>query len=90
LTVAGLVGLLLALAFDWRVGPTGSVFQMGYPDAWLVVEREWTPSSSGAGATDFRTESRFHFLRWSFGALVASNCALIGAVRLGRRTPTDA
>src|SRR5262245_15467662 len=75
LTIAGLVGLLMALTFEGRGGPQGSAFRMGLPDAW--VEWESTPNGHTFGV---------YILRWSFGILVASVYALYYAVRLSRHT----
>ena len=76
LTIAGLVGLVMALGFERPAGPQGWVFRMGFPDT--LAEAEWT-SNSYTG--------RVYFLRWSFAILVASVYALCFAVRLSRRTP---
>ncbi|MBA3311961.1 MAG: hypothetical protein H0T47_01525 [Planctomycetaceae bacterium] len=86
LAIAGLVSLLLGFWFEWRGRPQEWVLRMGYPDAWM--EAAWTPSSSVPGASNYRAE--IHFLRWSFGILLASVCVLYYAVRLGRRKASDA
>jgi hypothetical protein len=99
LAIAGLAGLVTAL---WpaahgggvsRLRPEGPtlvepmVYRMGHPDAWLEwsgrpngVPDEWESRPNGEKAG-------VYFLRWSFGILVASVCALCYAMLLSRRTP---
>ncbi|MEX2176080.1 MAG: hypothetical protein WD872_17090 [Pirellulaceae bacterium] len=80
LTAAGLVGLALGLSLHGEGGPHGSMFSIGYPDAWAV----WTNTPSTVPGA-FNSRSEIHFMRWSIGILVASVCALYYAARLGRR-----
>ncbi len=80
LSVAGVIGLLLAFGFEgWR-GPNGPEFRMGFPDSWVVWE------SLPNGGHHFEV----NLLRWSVLILVGSVYALYYAVRLSRRRSPDA
>jgi hypothetical protein len=79
LSVGGVVGLLVALSFEWRKGPDGSAFRIGYPDSWVV----WESTPNGG----FRWE--IDFIRWSVLILIASVYSVYYAVRLSRRPPAD-
>lgn len=80
LSIAGVVGLLLAFGVKSWQGPNGPEFRMGYPDSWGV----WESLPNGG----FRYE--VNFLRWSALILVGSVYALYYAVRLNRRVPVNA
>ena len=62
LSVAGVIGLLLALGFQLWKGPNGLEFRMGYPDAWVV----WESTPGGGNRADV------HVLRWSVLILVTT------------------
>jgi hypothetical protein len=79
LGLAGLVGLVLFLSFQWRGGQGQSVFRMGWPDAWLV----WEDRPDG-----HRFEVQLS--RWSTGIGVASVFALYYSAHLGRRRAAPA
>ncbi len=78
LSVAGIIGLLLALGFEAWKGPNGPEFRMGYPDSWITWE------SLPNGGHRFEVNP----LRWSGLMLVGSVYALYYAVRLTRRRST--
>ena len=77
LSVAGVIGFLLAFGFEGRKRPSGPEFRMGYPDSWVVWE------SLPDGGHRFEANP----LRWSGLILVGSVSALYYAVRINRRGP---
>lgn len=79
LSVAGVIGLLLALGFEGWKGPNGPEFRMGFPDAWVV----WESLPNGGHRYEVNV------LRWSVLILAGSVYALYGAVRLNQRKATD-
>ena len=87
LAIPGLVGLLMAVgsfkAHSGGIqGPDGkqvegpTVIRMGFPDTWVEFE-----SRPDRHITDV------YFIRWSFGILLFSVCALCSALLMSRRTP---
>ncbi len=95
LTIIGLVGLLVALSFEGHGAgastpqPGGPVhvapvvWPVGLPDTWLEWERPgYLLGQEGRPHVHF---AGVYVLRWSFGILVASACALGCASILARR-----
>lgn len=78
LRLAGVAGLVVALWAGWSSEPEGWNLRLGYPDVWAEVE--WRST-----ANRITSSSDIVFLRWSFGMLVASVCALVWSMRMAGR-----